>query len=373
MGWRGTARTRRAAKREQRAETPPWTAVREHVDDGGAVADAAVAAVRDAPPEERRGAEEAQMLDDVDAFVLERAVVQRREVPDPQRDRVQQEDRRRRGEQRSRRASTGGRRIASMRVGGRTPAGIAHSSAISGAPTAISGAATTISSSCCTMCAASHASLHSSSGGDSATTSASQPARERQRLERTDAAAVAGAAPDAGRVRRRRRPARRPRLLTSIEHPLRDRARENLQREQRARGQPEHRHEPRALPRTSAVGRHVVRACAAAPPTTARRRRTTSASAADGDQRDSIPRWLRATDPLHERVADRQIERPRDGPARMPVQSGSGVSQRTSPASTSAAVPNRSPRKSAARRARRNTSRPRSPRRRRTGALRSAR
>ena len=53
--------------------------------------------------------------------------------------------------------------------------GIAHSMPTSGAPTAISGAATTISSSCCTMCAASHCSLHSSSGGDSATTSASHP------------------------------------------------------------------------------------------------------------------------------------------------------------------------------------------------------
>ena len=59
----------------------------EHVHDRGAVPGASLPAVRDAPPEERGGAEEAQMLNDVDAFVLDGVVVEDRHVPDPERER----------------------------------------------------------------------------------------------------------------------------------------------------------------------------------------------------------------------------------------------------------------------------------------------
>ena len=57
---------------QQRAQHAAVNGGDEHVDDGRAVAGAALAAVRDAPPEERGGAEEAQMLDDVHGLVLER-------------------------------------------------------------------------------------------------------------------------------------------------------------------------------------------------------------------------------------------------------------------------------------------------------------
>ena len=81
--------------------------------------------------------------------------------------------------------------------------GIAHRIPTRGAPTAINGAATTISSSCCTMCAASHCSLHSSSGGDKRNHQGDPSGRERQGLERADAAPVPGVPPqpdDAGGV-----------------------------------------------------------------------------------------------------------------------------------------------------------------------------
>ena len=63
----------------------------EHVHDRRAVAAATVASVRNAPPEERGGAEETQMLNDVHGLVLERLVVERRQVPDPEREAVQRE------------------------------------------------------------------------------------------------------------------------------------------------------------------------------------------------------------------------------------------------------------------------------------------
>src|SRR5678815_1574894 len=48
------------------------------------------------------------------------------------------------------------------------------------------------------------------------------------------------------------------RLLASIEHPVRDRSRENLKREQPARREAEDGHEPCALTRSTAIGWHVV-------------------------------------------------------------------------------------------------------------------
>ena len=50
---------------------------------------------------------------------------------------------------------------------------------------------------------------------------------------------------------------------------MRNGAREDLEREQRAQRQAEDRHEPRALPWTAAVGRHVAGPCASMPPTRA--------------------------------------------------------------------------------------------------------
>ena len=69
----------------------------EHVEDGGTVTETAVSSVHEPPPEQRRAAEERKMLDDVHRFVLERGVVQRRQMPHPQRRGMNTPDGRRRG------------------------------------------------------------------------------------------------------------------------------------------------------------------------------------------------------------------------------------------------------------------------------------
>src|SRR5690349_1754272 len=107
------------------------------------------------------------------------------------------------------------------------------------------------------MWAACHRSLHSSSGGVTATTRASHP--------------IANATASTGRTPRpypawlhsRNTPAaytpmKTTRLPTSIEHPVRDRSREYLKGEESARGEAEHGHEARSLPRPAAVGRDVT-------------------------------------------------------------------------------------------------------------------
>ena len=261
--------------RQQRAEHAAMNRGGEHVDDRRAVAEAAVAAVRDAPPEQRRGAEETEVLDDVHAFVLERGVVERRHVPDPQR------------EARGAGTPTAGavsvchmRRRSAVAGPRRAPRGADATASPTAArsaarSTAISGAATTISSSCCTMCAASHV---RSTRRAAATARRPAPAsRTRTRAPRT-----------AGRRGRSRRCARARIDAGGVEPSSSDEAtgkhrapsagspRENLQREQRARRQTQDRHEPRPLPRLAAVGRHVARPCAAAQSTTSRRRRRPS-------------------------------------------------------------------------------------------------
>ena len=72
MVQRGTARTRHAWRHgQQRAQDPAVNGGHEQVHDRRPVAVATLAAVHDAPPEERRGTEETEMLDDVHGLMLE--------------------------------------------------------------------------------------------------------------------------------------------------------------------------------------------------------------------------------------------------------------------------------------------------------------
>src|SRR5690242_14961384 len=73
--------------REQRAQGAAVHAGQEHVQHAEPVPDPSVAAVHHAPPEERRGEQEREMLEGVDARVAQRCLVQDRKMPDPQRDR----------------------------------------------------------------------------------------------------------------------------------------------------------------------------------------------------------------------------------------------------------------------------------------------
>ena len=68
--------------------------------------------MRNAPPEERRGAEEPQVLHDVHGLRVRAQVVEHRDMPDPQRQRMEQKHRCRRGEQCPQRRVSGGRRSA---------------------------------------------------------------------------------------------------------------------------------------------------------------------------------------------------------------------------------------------------------------------
>ena len=62
------------------------------VDDGGAVPRPPVPSFNESPPEQYGGHEEADMLRGVQPFVLDGGVVQRRHMPDPERECVQQPD-----------------------------------------------------------------------------------------------------------------------------------------------------------------------------------------------------------------------------------------------------------------------------------------
>ena len=76
---------------QQRAQHSAMNGGDEQVDDGRSVPGTPLSAVHDAPPEDRGAPEETQMLDRVHGLVLERGVVQRRNVPDPQSETVEDE------------------------------------------------------------------------------------------------------------------------------------------------------------------------------------------------------------------------------------------------------------------------------------------
>ena len=85
--------------RHERAQHGAVNGGDEEVHDRGSVSGAALTPVYDAPPEQSGSAEEAEMLEHVDAFVCERRVVERRHVPDPERHAVEHERGRRRRHQ----------------------------------------------------------------------------------------------------------------------------------------------------------------------------------------------------------------------------------------------------------------------------------
>jgi len=89
---------------KERAEQPAVHRGGKDVQRGGPVAGTAVASVREAPPEERRGDEVGQMLGKVQRLVPQRAFVKARHVPHPQRRGMQHEDHRRRRERAPREA-----------------------------------------------------------------------------------------------------------------------------------------------------------------------------------------------------------------------------------------------------------------------------
>ena len=117
------------------------------------------------------------------ASLRQRRLEERRDVPDPQRQRMQRPGDR--GAVVTRPRPRDDRRVhepapASRRCAG----GSAQVQTPSGRPSTSSGAATTISSSCCTMCAENSRPPSASSGDTSAATSASQPAANARRLAR---------------------------------------------------------------------------------------------------------------------------------------------------------------------------------------------
>ncbi len=84
--------------REQRAKNRAVQGGEKHVRDRGAVPRAAVAAVDHPPPEERSGQQKRQMLERVKALARQCRFEERRQVPDPERDAVQDEHHHRCGE-----------------------------------------------------------------------------------------------------------------------------------------------------------------------------------------------------------------------------------------------------------------------------------
>src|SRR5205823_14525985 len=74
---------------DQRAERAAMRGGDEYVHDGDAVSHPAVSAVNQRPPEERGGQEEAGMLQRVDEVTSQRRLIPRRQLPDPERDRME--------------------------------------------------------------------------------------------------------------------------------------------------------------------------------------------------------------------------------------------------------------------------------------------
>ena len=75
----------------QRAQHAAVNSGHEQIHDSGSVTAPTPASMHDAPPEKRRGSKKTEVLNDVDRLAVECRVVQRRNVPDPQRDPIKEE------------------------------------------------------------------------------------------------------------------------------------------------------------------------------------------------------------------------------------------------------------------------------------------
>ena len=162
-------------KRQQRAQHAAVNGGRKHVDDRRAVPGAAVSAVRDAPPEQRRGAEETEMLQ---RRARPRARARRRTAPADARSTARAPCRTNAAAGAVSTSSQRDRPLAcdgDSRPRDEAGDGMAQSSAISGALTAIKRRGNDHQQLVLHHVRDQPVSLHSSSGGDSATTIASHP------------------------------------------------------------------------------------------------------------------------------------------------------------------------------------------------------
>src|SRR4051794_40186884 len=84
-------------ERHQRAENAGVDGGGEYVEHAHAVTEASVAAVDECPPEEQRGEEERSVLKRVNPVVFDAGIVERRDMPGPERGSVEQPDEEREG------------------------------------------------------------------------------------------------------------------------------------------------------------------------------------------------------------------------------------------------------------------------------------